>query len=79
MTDTADPTDTPTLIDRAHRALAVVEGISQRMQDPDQRLKAIATGAKPDQLQRSYLLHAAALALVSIAESLHELVDRERP
>jgi hypothetical protein len=78
MTDTADPTDTPTLIDRAHRALDNVEGIATRMADPDERLKAMATGAEPGAQQRAFLLHAATLALLSIAESLHELAADTR-
>jgi hypothetical protein len=78
MTDTADPTDTPTLIDRAHRALANVEGIANRMQDPDERLKAMVTGADPGAQARAFLQLAATLALVSIAESLHKLAGETR-
>jgi hypothetical protein len=69
------PGPEPGYLDRAKVALNVVDELGDL--SDDERVKWMAVGTSPGQYQQAYLLHAATLALMSIAESL-EALARER-
>jgi len=69
-----DPTEDPTLLDQARRAMAIAEGVVARTQsDPDWALQLEALGSTPAAVQRSYLQHATAAGVVACAEALDRI------
>jgi len=67
----------PTLVDRAQRALAMVEGLAQEFKGLDESHQH-SERTRIGREQRDLLIHAAVLSIVSIAEDLHELTDVQR-
>jgi hypothetical protein len=67
----AGPTAHLSELERARLALRLVEDLGEL--DADARLQWMVSGESPGKAQQAYLLHAATLALVSVAGELEAL------
>lgn len=74
---TADEYGGPDELELARGALRIVEKYGNL--SDDDLLMVMASGAGPGARQRQYLMHAGALALVSIADSLERIVELLEP